>query len=100
MDHLNIEVSPRGIAALRGLNADLETLTGQLYQEADLLLETYTENRDGLGCHANEIRQLLKELYEDVEDAAVLIKKLQKKLTRAVAIRENLVYESHYRHSR
>lgn len=100
MSGLNTKVTAEGVAALRKMRDDLEDLSNDLKQEVRKLRDAYEENRQGLGSHSDEIGNLLEELGETADEAEAPVKKLQKKLTRAASIRDNLISESSYGRSR
>lgn len=100
MSGLNTKVTPEGVAALRNMRNELEELSNQMKQEVSKLRNAYEENRNGLGSHSNEIGNLLEALGEAADEADAPVKKLQKKLTRAAAIRDNLISDSSYGRSR
>lgn len=100
MSSLNTKVTPEGVAALRNMRNELEDLSTQLKQEVTKLRDAYEENRHGLGSHSDEIGNLLEALGETADEADAPVKKLQRKLTRAATIRDNLISESSYGRSR
>ena len=100
MSDLNIKVTTDGVAALKKLRSDLDELLKELSGEVDKLLAAYEENRGGLGCHSEKIQQLLEDRGASADEAAAPVKKLQKKLTRAAAIRDGLISSNGYGRSR
>lgn len=100
MSGLNTKVTAESVAALRNMRNELEELSAQLKQEVSKLQNAYEENRQGLGSHSDEIGALLEELGVTADEADGPVKKLQKKLTRAATIRDNLIAESAYGRSR
>lgn len=100
MSGLNTKVTAESVAALRNMRNELEDLSTQLKQEVNKLRDAFEENESGLGSHSAEIRALLEELGETADEADAPVKKLQKKLTRAASIRDNLISDSSYSRSR
>ena len=96
----NPTVTQESVRALRNMRDELEDLSRQLKAEVAMLQQVYEENKNGLGPHSDEIARLLQQLGATAGEAEVPVKKLQKKLVRAASIRENLMQDSAYSHSR
>ena len=60
-------VSPEGVKELKSLASRLEETVESTENEADILMDIYESNKDGLGPHADEVGKIT----EDVKTAAI-----------------------------
>ena len=82
-------VTEESVEAIKNLRAELNTKVGEIAQEVLVLIESYEDNKDGLGYHSGEILNLLKDLRSTTDEANGLVKRLVKKLKIVAAIRKN-----------
>ncbi len=89
-------VSEEAVAAIQGTAGQLQTLTEALEAQAAALRQSFEENQAGLGYHSAGIGQLLEETESALRDASLPVKKLQLKLSRAAAVRQQHIDNNPY----
>lgn len=82
---MSLNVTQEAIDALKAANSKVRELHIELLNQAKTLIQTYDENKDGLGRHNTSIVELLQQLVDNSGDERE-VKKFVKKLTMASSI--------------
>lgn len=83
----NIKVTMEAVQAGRYLAEELEELYHELVESIVLVKQTFEENKNGLGRHADSIYQLVNRLEQDTKTNRE-VRKLAKKLQLTSAVRQ------------
>lgn len=100
MSEFNLSVSESAISAEQALANSLDTHPEQVGKEISALKDAFTENKEGLGAHADEIQKLLEDMGEMCDSAGILVKKLVLKLQTDIMFRRSRIDDNTYGRSR
>ena len=100
MSEFNLAVSEEVITSQMALASALDSHPEQVGKEISNLKNTFMENKEGLGPHADKIQKLLEDMGEMCDSSGILVKKLVLKLQTDAMFRRSRLDENSYGRSR
>ena len=89
-------VTDESVKAMQNMSKELEVKITEILTAIAELIDSYEENKDGLGYHSSEILNLLSDLRTTTDEANEPVKKLVLKLRKAAAIRNAHIQKQAY----
>ena len=93
-------VTEESVRAMENMSSELTFKMSDILNAVMALIDSYEENKDGLGAHSNEILSLLHDLRSTTDEANAPVKKLVLKLRKAAAIRKAHIQKQTYQSSK
>lgn len=90
------KVTLEAVQSMMSMSDQLTELQEKIHQETAKLQAAYDENKDGLGAHSDDIKNLIDDVQSAEDEASKPVKKLVLKLCRASANRLKDIQEQYY----